>query len=108
MPDAITPLGPNGMGPIQPVQPLPPAATPAGAESTGGKSFSDFLSEKIGEVNQLQQESNQAIEGLATGKVQDLGKVVSAVEKANLAFQMMVQIRNKLVDAYDELQRIRT
>ena len=96
------------MGPIQPVQPLQPAATPAGAEAAGGKSFSEFLSQKIGEVNQLQQESNQAIEGLATGKVQDLGKVVSAVEKANLAFQMMVQIRNKLVDAYDELQRIRT
>jgi flagellar hook-basal body complex protein FliE len=107
VPDAITPLGPNATGPIQPVQPLQPAA-PAGAEAAGGKSFSQFLSEKIGEVNQLQQESNQAIEGLATGKVQDLGKVVSAVEKANLAFQMMVQIRNKLVDAYDELQRIRT
>ena len=105
MPDSITPTGPAGIGPVVP--PAPPA--PQGAEAAaGGKSFSQFLSEKIGEVNQLQQESEQAIEGLATGKVQDLGKVVSAVEKANLAFQMMVQIRNKLVDAYDELQRIRT
>jgi flagellar hook-basal body complex protein FliE len=105
VPDSIMPAGPNGIGPIQP---RPPVAAPAGAEAAGGKSFSEFLSQKIGEVNQLQQESEQAIEGLATGKVQDMGKVVSAVEKANLAFQMMVQIRNKLVDAYSELQNIRT
>jgi len=104
VPDSITPVGPAGIGPVLP--PEPPA--PQGAEAAGGKSFSQFLSEKIGEVNALQQESEQAIEGLATGKIQDLGKVVSAVEKANLAFQMMVQIRNKLVDAYTELQNIRT
>ncbi|HOX05753.1 MAG TPA: flagellar hook-basal body complex protein FliE [Planctomycetota bacterium] len=108
MPESITPIGPAGLGPIQPAQPVQPGLPAGAAGEAGGKSFSQFLSEKIGEVNQLQQESTQAIEGLATGKVQDLGKVVSAVEKANLAFQMMVQIRNKLVDAYDELQRIRT
>jgi flagellar hook-basal body complex protein FliE len=107
MPDSITPAGPAGIGPVLP--PEPPAPQGAGAaEAAGGKSFSQFLTEKIGEVNALQQESEQAIEGLATGKIQDLGKVVSAVEKANLAFQMMVQIRNKLVDAYTELQNIRT
>jgi flagellar hook-basal body complex protein FliE len=108
VPESIAPIGPAGMGPVQPIQPMGPAAESSGADSVGGKSFSDFLNQKIGEVNQLQQESTQAIEGLATGKVQDLGKVVSAVEKANLAFQMMVQIRNKLVDAYTELQNIRT
>ncbi len=107
MPESITPAGPNGVGPVQPLQPLQPAEAPGAAEGAG-KSFSEFLSQKIGEVNQLQQESHEAIEGLASGKVQDLGKVVSAVEKANLAFQMMVQIRNKLIDAYDEMQRIRT
>jgi len=105
VPDSITPTGPAGIGPIGPLQ---GPAKPAGPEEAGGKSFSQFLTEKMDEVNHLQQESDQAIEGLATGKVQDLGKVVSAAEKANLAFQMMVQIRNKLVDAYDELMRIRT
>jgi flagellar hook-basal body complex protein FliE len=94
------------MGPVSPIgAPLPPAA-PSESEGVAGKSFSDFLSEKMGEVNNLQKQSDQAIQDLATGKEQDLGKVVSAVEKANLAFQMMVQIRNKLSDAYDELRRM--
>jgi flagellar hook-basal body complex protein FliE len=108
VPESIAPIGPASTGPIQPVQPAGPAAESAGAEATGGKSFADFLNQKIGEVNQLQQESSQAIEGLAAGRVTDLNSVVTAVEKANLAFQMMVQIRNKLVDAYTELQNIRT
>jgi flagellar hook-basal body complex protein FliE len=108
VPDASTPIGPAGVNPIQPAPPLPPTPGGAGADAAEGRSFSEFLSQKMGEVNQLQQESEQAIEGLATGKVQDLNKVVSAVEKASLAFQMMVQIRNKLVDAYTELQNIRT
>ena len=103
MPDSITPTGPAGIGPIGPLQ---GPAKPAGPEEAGGKSFSQFLTEKMDEVNHLQQDSDKAIEGLATGKVQDLSKVVSAVEKANLAFQMMVQIRNKLIDAYDDLRRI--
>jgi flagellar hook-basal body complex protein FliE len=107
VPDSIAPVGPGGIEPIGPVgAPLSPAPLP-GVEDASGKSFSDFLSEKMGEVNNLQQQSNQAIQDLATGKEQDLGKVVSAVEKADLAFQMMVQIRNKLVDAYDQLMQIR-
>lgn len=107
MPDSIAPIGPGGIEPIGPVgAPLSPTPPP-GVEDVSGKSFSDFLSEKMGEVNNLQQQSDKAIQDLATGKEQDLGKVVSAVEKANLAFQMMVQVRNKLVDAYDELMRIR-
>lgn len=105
MPDSITPVGPGGIEPIGPVG--PPPAPPTESDGVAGRSFSDFLSEKMGQVNDLQQQSDKAIQDLATGREQDLGKVVSAVEKANLAFQMMVQIRNKLVDAYDELMRIR-
>ena len=106
MPDSIVPVGPGGLEPVNPVG-APPPAPPTEAEGAAGKSFSEFLSEKMGEVNSLQQQSDQAIQDLATGREQDLGKVVSAVEKANLAFQMMIQIRNKLVDSYDELMRIR-
>jgi flagellar hook-basal body complex protein FliE len=87
--------------------PRPPQA-PAGAGEVDGRSFADYLAAKIGEVDVLQQGADRAIQDVATGKEQDLTKVVSAAEKANLAFQMMVQIRNKLVDAYQEVMRIRT
>jgi flagellar hook-basal body complex protein FliE len=106
VPDMIAPVGPGGTGPVAPIGAPQPPEAPTESEGVGGKSFSDFLSEKMGEVNNLQQQSDQAIQDLASGKVQDLSKVVSAVEKANLAFQMMIQIRNKLADAYDELRRM--
>lgn len=107
MPEMIIPTGPGGAGPTGPAGP-PAPPPPPGAGEPGGRPFSDFLSEKIAEVNQLQLDSDQAIQNLVTGKEQDLGKVVSAVEKANLAFQMMLQVRNKLVDAYQELMRMQT
>ena len=105
MPEQVGINGPGGVGPIVP--PKPPAGPSAGGE-VEGRSFADFLDEKIGEVDRLQQSADQAIQDLATGQEQDINKVVTAVEKANLAFQMMVQIRNKLVDAYQEIMRIRT
>jgi flagellar hook-basal body complex protein FliE len=105
VPDNVNAAGPGGVGPVGP--PRPPAG-PGGPGEVGGKNFAQFLEEKIGEVNQLQQNADKAIQDLAAGKEQDINKVVSAAEKANLAFQMMVQIRNKLVDAYQEIMRIRT
>jgi len=105
LPEQINAGGPGGLGPIRPPQ---PPAGPQAPGAAGEKNFSQFLAEKIGQVNELQQNADQAIEAAASGKEQDLGKVVRAVEKANLAFQMMVQIRNKLVDAYQELMRMRT
>lgn len=105
MPDNVNPAGPGKIGPID--APKPPAG-PGASGQVQGKDFASFLQEKIGEVNELQQNADKAIQDLATGKEQDITKVVSAAEKANLAFQMMVQIRNKLVDAYQEVMRIRT
>ena len=106
MPDQINNL--NGTGGVGPVQPPRPPAGPGGPGQVDGKNFAKFLEEKIGEVNQLQKNADQAVQDLATGKEKDITKVVSAAEKANLAFQMMLQIRNKLVDAYQEITRIRT
>jgi flagellar hook-basal body complex protein FliE len=105
LPDQVNLNGPGGIGPTSP--PRPPSG-PGGPAAPDGRSFADFLSEKMGEVNQLQENAEQAIQDLATGRESDITKVVSAAEKANLAFELMLQIRNKLVDAYEELMRIRT
>ena len=77
---------------------------PANAQ---GPSFKDVLLNSIGEVNSMQQEANRAVETLATGGDVNPAEVLTAVQKADIAFRMMMQIRNKVVQAYDEVKNIR-
>jgi flagellar hook-basal body complex protein FliE len=70
-------------------------------------SFRDFLLESIQEVNSMQQDADRAIEQLATGGEVNPAEVLTAVQKADIAFRMMLQIRNKIVQAYEEVMNIR-
>jgi flagellar hook-basal body complex protein FliE len=67
----------------------------------GAPSFKDVLMKNLGEVNQLQQDADTALENYVTGKSSNVGEVITASQKASLAFSMLTQIRNKLQDAYD-------
>lgn len=69
-------------------------------------SFKEFLKESIEKVNELQQNSKKLSEMFALGKVDNLHQVMISVEKASLALQLSIQIRNKLLDAYNELMRM--
>lgn len=84
---------------------LPPRAAGAGAAEQA--SFKDFLLRSIQEVNTAQVEANQAVESLMTGGDADPASVLTAVEKADLAFRMMLQMRNKVMQAYQEVRDIR-
>ncbi len=77
-----------------------------GAGSAGGPSFSDVLKNSIEEVSRLQQDASRAVEDLATGKTENVTGVMSAVEKADLAFKTLLSIRGKLMEAYDEIKNI--
>jgi flagellar hook-basal body complex protein FliE len=70
-------------------------------------SFKDFLIDSIREVNSMQQQADQAVESLASGGEANPAEVLTAVQKADIAFRMMMQIRNKIVQAYQEVQSIR-
>jgi flagellar hook-basal body complex protein FliE len=70
-----------------------------------GPSFADVLAESIEKVNHLQQEADEAIQGLVTGNRPDVAQTMVAVQKASLSFQLMTQVRNKLVQAYEEVMR---
>ena len=72
----------------------------------GGKSFNDILGGKISEVNDMLLNKDRAIEDLATGKTDNISEVLIAVEKADIAFKALMQIRNKLIDAYKEVSRM--
>lgn len=81
-----------------------------GAPSIGGtegaKSFGDFLQDSIGKVNALQSEANVAMEKLASGESQNLHETLLAVEKADIAFRTMNQVRTKVIDAYREIMKM--
>lgn len=74
--------------------------------SNEDKPFSQVLSEAMGEVNQLQQKAASAGADLAAGNIQDISEVVIATEKATIALQLTMQVRNKVVEAYQEVMRM--
>lgn len=83
--------------------------TPKPGETTGtpGQKFGDVLKKSIAEVNRMQDDAEGAIEALSTGKTDNVAEVMTAVQKADLAFSTLLQIRNKLLDAYNEVRQIR-
>ncbi|MGC4003557.1 MAG: flagellar hook-basal body complex protein FliE [Pirellulales bacterium] len=84
-----------------------PSYSPTGGGKVDGPSFGETLSKSLGEVNALQQDADKAVESLFTGGDANPAEVLTAVQKADLAFRTMMQIRNKLVQAYDEMKNIR-
>jgi flagellar hook-basal body complex protein FliE len=79
----------------------------AGPDSAGGKEFKQLLMDSLQQVNQLQQEADAKVENLATGKSDNVVEVFSAVRKADVAFSLLMEIRNKMLDAYQEIQQMR-
>ena len=61
----------------------------------------------IEQVNALQTDAERAIEDLAAGRRDDLAGVMIAKQKADIAFETLLQVRNKLMDAYDEFRQMR-
>ena len=97
--------GAGGLGPIRPnVGPGPGQGSLAGPN---GKNFLDELKGQIAEVNRLQGEAETAAEDLVAGRRDDLEGVMIATEKADTAFRMLLAVRNKMLDAYDEVKNLR-
>jgi flagellar hook-basal body complex protein FliE len=80
------------------------AARPSGPAAGG---FKELLLQSIDDVNSMQQQADQAVESLMTGGEVDPAEVLTAVQKADLAFRMMMQMRNKLMNVYQEVKDIR-
>lgn len=65
-----------------------------------------FFQELVGKVNDLSQQSEQAVQKLATGENRNLQETMIAVEKASISFLFMSQVRNKALEAYQEVMRM--
>ena len=69
-------------------------------------SFNDILKSLVDEVDALQKSADASIQGLVTGETKDIHDVTVKMEEAGVAFELMMEIRNKLVDAYQQIMRM--
>lgn len=99
------PINPTGIGPAAPAQPAAPSR-PADRSGAGGD-FAALLREQLHRVSEMQNEADERVQALVTGQSQNLTEVFTATRKAQVAFSLLMEIRNKLVDAYQELQNMR-
>jgi flagellar hook-basal body complex protein FliE len=76
-----------------------------GSEKSDG-SFAAALKRSLTEVNQMQQQADAAITALATGDKVSLHDTMIAMEQADVSFRLMMQVRNKIVEAYQEILRM--
>lgn len=92
--------GISGLSQAFPEQPV------AAAQQNPGSGFGKLMEEMIGKVGDLQSQADKSIQNLATGQGQGLHEVMIAVEKASVSFQMLTQVRNKALEAYQEIMRM--
>ncbi len=96
----------DGVRPVAPAGDVADIARSAAGPSRGRPSFGELLEEAIASVDRLQREGEAAQAAFARGEEVDLHDVLLKVEEAEIAFKTMMEIRNKLVEAYREIMRM--
>lgn len=91
--DGATGVGSTGSSPVK------------GADKVGS-SFADMLSNKLDSLSDGQNAGNQAAQDIATNRVDDVAQAMLQVEKANVSLQFATQVRNKAIEAYQEILRM--
>jgi len=85
-----------------------PLSAPSAASTVGGSGsgFEDLLGGLVNEVAQKQAAASSTVSGLLSGQNVSLHQAMISMEEANISFQMMVEVRNRLLDSYQELMRL--
>lgn len=95
------------IGSIHRIDPALPASRPLRPGEGVASDFHQELKRQLSEVNRLQQDASLATQEVLTGQRDDVEAVMLAAQKADTAFRMAVAVRNKVMDAYDELKQMR-
>ena len=74
--------------------------------SASSNGSGNFFEELVGKVSDLQSQADSKIKNMVTGESKELHEVMLAVEKANISFQFLTQVRNKAMDAYQEIMKM--
>lgn len=93
--------------PVTPGAPISASGKVEQPEAPKGKDFKSILLESLDEVNRLQHEADQNVQRLVTGETDNVAEVMAAVNKAGVAFDLLMEVRNKLSEAYAEIQQMR-
>jgi len=80
--------------------------SPDGAKAPEGLSFGELLEEAFDAANKAQWDAERAAQLLATGELEDFHQATILAEKANLSLQLMIALRNKVIEAYQEISRM--
>jgi len=94
--------------PITPVR-MPagiPSLQPGGAAKSPAGSFQSVLSDAIGQVQQTQADSQSSIDKFLSGEDEEIHKVALQTQQAELSFDLFLQVRNKVISAYQEVMRM--
>lgn len=92
--------------PIPNATPLDPTSFQNSTGASGEDSFSSVLSNAVHTVDQLHTSAASQVSNLLRGGGADVNEVMVAVEKADVAFQLMMQVRNKIVNAYQDIEKM--
>ena len=84
-----------------------PAVAKTSSEATPGVDFGTVLKAEMARVNELQEAAQVAAEDFAAGRRDDIESVLFAARKADTAFKMLLQVRNKMLEAYEEVKQLR-
>jgi flagellar hook-basal body complex protein FliE len=99
-----------GKIPTQELQSLGDIATPqmesAAPSGVQGRSFADFLGQMVRDVNAKQAHASETVNGVLSGQNVPLHQAMISIEEASVSFQLMVEVRNKLLESYQELMRM--
>ena len=93
-----------GIDNIKPIPPIAQGAQPS-QQVNGAGNFGETLSEFIGGVNKMQQNAAEQTQLFATGQIQDIHQVMAAAEEASVSMALLLEIRKKALEAYQELMR---
>ncbi|NBX92160.1 MAG: flagellar hook-basal body complex protein FliE [Proteobacteria bacterium] len=96
----ISSISPNLIPNEAPLSSSPPT------QEAKGETFTEFLSRSIDQVNDLLANADKSATDLATGKSENLHDAMITMEKAETAFKLLMQVRNKVIDAYQEVMRM--
>ncbi len=77
-----------------------------GAAGDGGKTFSDLLRQSVDQVNTTQHQADLAIKELVAGRSKNVHETMLAIERADSSLKLMMQVRNKMLEAYREIMRM--
>lgn len=106
---AVVPIPPiNLFNPVNTVQnpQTNPVSSAGNGSAKAGSDFGQFLTNALDQVDALQKNADAASLGLATGQIQDVHTVMIAQQKASLALNMTIQVRNKVIEGYQEIMRM--